>query len=154
MGRCKFDAVALGSPGVEFYWKLVDLFVYSVGPFIATFLINIAIFVSISRAHRRRNKFASPRVRFLTKPDCPTRKGIGADAEREVAFVVGLPARSRSRSEEITEAPVEDTAPVCESLRVIKRDAIPKSDVPRNQTSKFKRLTSTNKVCTHTSICT
>ena len=120
----------LGSPGMASYWKFVDLFVYSVGPFFATLLVNIAIIVSISRARRRRNKFASPRVRFNTMLSCRTEGVDGA------ALVVEIPARCNPGSDEIREALVEQSAPAELHKRIIKDDAISIRRVPRNQTSK------------------
>ena len=68
-GSCELEAS--GSPGTAPYWKLVDLVVYSMGPFLATFLVNTAIIVGIYRARRLQSQFLStPRVRFLTNPNC------------------------------------------------------------------------------------
>ena len=130
LGACKLDA--LGSPGMAPYWKFVDLFVYSVGPFFAALLVNIAIIVSISRARRRRNKFVSPRVRFNTMLNCRTTEGVDG-----AALVVELPARCKSGSDEMREALDEQSAPAELHRRVIKDDAIPKRSVPQKQTSKY-----------------
>ena len=61
-------------------------------------------------------------MRFLTKSDCLTKKCTGADE---------LPARSHSDSDEIREAPVEESANDVD---------IPKLNVLRNQTSKLSRV--------------
>ena len=122
---------ALGSPGMAPYWKFVDLFVYSVGPFFVTLLVNIAIIVSISRARRRRNKCASLRVHFNTMLRCRT-EGVDGGA-----LVVELPARFHPGSDENREALSEQTAPAEQNRRVIKGDAISKRRVPRKQTSKL-----------------
>ena len=120
MSACELGS--FGSPGVESYWKFVNLLAYSMGPFIATFIVNIAIIMSIARALRLRQFGGHPHVHFLQKPDRPTRKETAA-AE--------LSARSHSGFDEIREAPVEEAA----------RDvAIPMPNVLQSQTSKLSRV--------------
>lgn len=135
---CELDAS--GAPGKAPYWKFVDLFVYSVGPFLATFLVNIAIIVGISRKLRRGgNKFASPpRVRFLTVPSCRSvrARGAVADEEAEVddgAAVVEFPARESPGNEEIREALVAQQSARSTQL-LIKDEAISKRVRSRSQT--------------------
>ena len=113
---CELDS--LGSPGTTPAWKFMYLFVYSVGPFVATFFVNIAIIVSISRARRRGGQLAGPlHVRFLTRPSYSTREGAGASVEREIAPVVELPTGSCSKGD-------EESALAGQSSQVIRDNAI------------------------------
>ena len=121
MGACELGS--LSSPGAESHWKFVNLLAYSVGPFIATFIVDVAIILRIARVRRLRGQFGGQNVHFLQKPDHPTRKGTAAAAE--------LPARSRSESVKIGEAPAEEAA-----IDV----AISMPNVHQSQTSKLSKV--------------
>ena len=113
------------------------------GPFLATFLVNTAIIVGIYRARRLQSQFLStPRVRFLTNPNCSAEeKSAGAlKVEREVALVEHL---ARSERDEILKPFSEPPVPLREHL--IKDDAISKRKVHRNKTSTNKN---TFNICT------
>ena len=133
MSSCELDAS--GSPGTAPYWKFLDLFVYSVGPFLATFLGNTAIILRIYRARLLQRQFVnSPRVRFLKNSNCSVEEK-SADAskvEKEVAFVEHL-ACNRSESDEIRESFGEPPVPLREQL--IKDDTSSNRKFPPNQSS-------------------
>ena len=127
---CELDAT--GAAGKETYWKFVDLVLYSFGPFIVTFIVNIAIIVRIFRVRLQRNKSARPpRVRFHTMPSvriCTERAPVAAGERAEA--VAELPELNANCSEEIR-GELQSARP---SLHLIKGDAIPsKTSASRNR---------------------
>ena len=135
MGSCELDTSV--SHGTAPYWKIVDLIVYSIGPFLATFLVNTGIIISIYRSRRLQSQFVSARVRFLTNPNRRVEEENVeiSDVEREVALVEP-PASNPSVSNEIREPFVEETTGRAPGEQLIKADAISQRRVPRSQTRK------------------
>ena len=133
MKTCDLDAS--GSPGMASYWKFVYLIVYSLGPFLATFLINIAIIVSIYRARRLQSQFGVfPRVRFFTNQNSSEKESANAVDEARGLALVELRAHNSPENNEIPLHFSDRLASV--EAHQIKDGAISMRKGPRNHKSK------------------
>ena len=94
-----------GAAGNSPYWKFLNLITSSVGPFLSTFIVNIAIIIRIFRVRRRRNNLSTNRrVHFTTMPNLLSERLRLANESEGAAVLEISPRDTFRRSEETSRA--------------------------------------------------